>query len=44
MRYLVFSSIVFVLLMLLHVPLLYDIFNVEPAGIDPLWTIGTKVE
>jgi decaprenyl-phosphate phosphoribosyltransferase len=43
MRYLVFSAVVFVLLMLLHVPLLYDIFNVEPAGIDPLWTIGTKV-
>ena len=43
MRYLVFCSVVFVLLMLLRVPLLYDIFNVEPAGIDPLWTIGTKV-
>lgn len=35
------SITVFVLLMLMHIPLLYELFNVEPADIDPLWTIGT---
>jgi decaprenyl-phosphate phosphoribosyltransferase len=39
-RYLVASMVVLVLLMLVHVPVLYDVFNVEPARIDPLWTIG----
>jgi decaprenyl-phosphate phosphoribosyltransferase len=43
-RYLVLSMAVFVLLMLLQVPTLYDLFNVEPARINPLWTIGTGVK
>jgi decaprenyl-phosphate phosphoribosyltransferase len=38
--YLVFSMVVLVLLMLVQVPVLYTLFNVEPARIDPLWTIG----
>jgi hypothetical protein len=32
------------LLMLVQVPVLYTLFNVEPARIDPLWTIGTGVK
>jgi decaprenyl-phosphate phosphoribosyltransferase len=38
--YLVLSMVVLVLLMLVRVPALYDLFNIEPARIDPLWTIG----
>ena len=43
-RYLVFSTVLFVLLMFVRVPFLYKVFNVEPARIDPLWTIGTEVK
>jgi decaprenyl-phosphate phosphoribosyltransferase len=43
-RYLVLSMVVLVLLMLVQVPALYDLFNIEPARIDPLWTIGTRVK
>jgi 4-hydroxybenzoate polyprenyltransferase len=42
--YLVFSMVVLVLLMLVQVPVLYTLFNVEPARIDPLWTIGMEVK
>lgn len=37
--YLVPSTILFVLLMLTQIPVLYDLFNIAPAGIAPLWTI-----
>ena len=40
-RYLVLCMITFIVLMLVEVPVLYKLFNVEPARIDPLWTIGT---
>ena len=43
-RYLVLSMVVLVLLMLIQVPALYDLFNIEAARIDPLWTIGTGVK
>jgi decaprenyl-phosphate phosphoribosyltransferase len=43
-RYLVLSMVVLVLLMLIQVPALYDLFNIEAARIDPLWTIGTRVK
>jgi decaprenyl-phosphate phosphoribosyltransferase len=43
-RYLIVSMVVLVLLMLVHVPVLYDLFNIEPARMDPLWTIGTAVK
>jgi decaprenyl-phosphate phosphoribosyltransferase len=43
-RYLVFSMVVLVMLMLIQVPALYDLFNIEPARMDPLWTIGTNLE
>jgi decaprenyl-phosphate phosphoribosyltransferase len=42
--YLVLSMVVLVLLMLVQVPALYDLFNIEPARMDPLWTIGTAVK
>jgi decaprenyl-phosphate phosphoribosyltransferase len=42
--YLLFSMVVFLLLMLVQVPALYDLFNVQPARIDPLWTIGTRAQ
>lgn len=38
--YLTLGAILFVLLMLIHVPLLYEIFNIEPSRVDPLWTLG----
>jgi decaprenyl-phosphate phosphoribosyltransferase len=41
-RYLVLSMVVLVMLMLIQVPVLYDLFNIEPARMDPLWMIGTR--
>ena len=38
--YLVACFAVFVLLMFTRVPVLYTLFNVEPAGTTPLWTLG----
>jgi decaprenyl-phosphate phosphoribosyltransferase len=38
--YLTFGAILFVLLMLMDVPLLYEFFNIEPSRVDPLWTLG----
>jgi 4-hydroxybenzoate polyprenyltransferase len=38
--YMVLSTILFVVLMFTSIPLLYDLFNVEPASMDPLWTLG----
>lgn len=35
------SLAVFVALMFVHVPDLYELFNVEPARSVPLWTVGT---
>jgi decaprenyl-phosphate phosphoribosyltransferase len=37
--YLVISLILFVVLLHVHIPALYEIFHVQPHGIDPLWTI-----
>lgn len=34
-----FTLAMFVLLMLIHIPALYDAFNVDPARLAPLWTI-----
>jgi len=38
--YLVVCFAIFVLLMFTRVPVLYQWFNVEPAGTRPLWTVG----
>ena len=38
----VFATLVFVLLMFTSIPVLYDLFNVEPANMEPLWTLGGR--
>jgi len=43
MAYLVVCLAAFVLLMFTSIPALYTWFNVEPANITPLWTIGAGV-
>jgi hypothetical protein len=40
MVYLVICLVAFVALMFSHIPWLYQWFNVEPASVAPLWTIG----
>ena len=38
--YMLFTTVVFVLLMFSSIPGIYQLFNVDPAGIQPLWTLG----
>jgi decaprenyl-phosphate phosphoribosyltransferase len=38
--YMVASVVVFLALMFIEIPPLYDWFNVEPSGASPLWTLG----
>jgi 4-hydroxybenzoate polyprenyltransferase len=38
--YLVVCFLAFVILMFTSIPKMYEIFNVEPSGMAPLWTIG----
>ena len=33
-------TVTFVLLMFTSIPGLYSLFNVEPSGVRPLWTLG----
>jgi 4-hydroxybenzoate polyprenyltransferase len=40
--YMTLSVMLFVLLMFTHVPVLYDIFKVEPSRTSPLWTLGSN--
>ncbi len=40
--YAIVSVLVFILLMLIHIPVLYDLFNVERSSVDPLWTLGPR--
>ena len=42
--YMLVSVAIFVALMFMHVPILYDWFNVEPSGAAPLWTIGSRAQ
>lgn len=37
-----FSLAIFILLMLVQIPALYELFNVPASKLQPLWTIGTK--
>lgn len=37
MIYLVVCVLAFAVLMFVHIPLLYDVFNVQPSQVDPLW-------
>jgi 4-hydroxybenzoate polyprenyltransferase len=40
--YLVLCTVAFVLLMFTSIPPLYDLFNVDAATMDPLWTLGDR--
>ena len=40
--YMVISSLVFIALMFTSVPVLYEVFNVEPSSTGPLWTLGRR--
>ena len=40
--YMVASALTFVLLMFTSIPPLYDLFNVAPVLMDPLWTLGGR--
>jgi 4-hydroxybenzoate polyprenyltransferase len=39
--YMVLSAVLFVLLMFTNIPVLYDLFNIAPSPIAPLWTLGS---
>lgn len=39
--YMVLCTVVFVVLMFISIPSLYQLFNVEPSGVAPLWTVGS---
>ena len=41
--YMLLSTAFFVLLMFTSIPALYDVFNIEPSKLDPLWRLGTSV-
>ena len=38
--YMVAATLLFVVLMFTSIPALYDLFNVQPARMQPLWTLG----
>ena len=40
--YMLFATVVFILLMYTSIPGLYDLFNVDPARMEPLWTLGGR--
>jgi decaprenyl-phosphate phosphoribosyltransferase len=40
--YMLLTTLVFILLMFTSIPFLYDLFNVEPARMEPLWTLGGR--
>jgi 4-hydroxybenzoate polyprenyltransferase len=40
--YMLFATVMFVLLMFTSIPALYDLFNVDPANMEPLWTLGGR--
>ncbi len=42
LTYLLLCAAVFTILMFVRIPALYRWFNVEPPGVNPLWTIGGR--
>jgi 4-hydroxybenzoate polyprenyltransferase len=40
--YMILSVALFVLLMLMNIPVLYELFNIEPSSLAPLWTLGSS--
>jgi hypothetical protein len=40
--YMLFATLLFIALMFTSIPWLYELFNVEPARMEPLWTLGGR--
>ncbi len=40
MTYLIVCTVTFIVLMFTSIPKMYELFNVEPSGMKPLWTLG----
>jgi 4-hydroxybenzoate polyprenyltransferase len=40
--YMILTTLVFILLMFTSIPPLYQLFNVEPSSMQPLWTLGGR--
>jgi len=40
LAYMLMSSALFVILIFTHIPVMYDLFNIEPTSVNPLWTLG----
>ena len=40
LAYMIISTIIFIALMFTSIPAIYHVFNVEPATMQPLWTLG----
>ncbi len=40
--YMVMSSLLFVILIFTHIPVMYELFNIEPTTVNPLWTWGSR--
>ena len=38
--YMIFATVLFVVLMFTSIPAIYRVFNVEPVRMSPLWTLG----
>lgn len=41
--YMVLCTVVFIVLMFTSIPGMYSLFNVEPSGVSPLWTVGQSM-
>jgi 4-hydroxybenzoate polyprenyltransferase len=42
LAYMLFATLLFILLMFVSFPGLYELFNVDPAKMEPLWTLGGR--
>lgn len=40
LAYMILSTVIFIVLMFTSIPVIYHVFNVEPASMRPLWTLG----
>jgi len=40
LAYLIVCTVTFIVLMFTSIPKLYEVFNVAPSGVTPLWTLG----
>jgi hypothetical protein len=38
--YMILATVLFVVLMFTSIPVIYQLFNVEPVRMSPLWTLG----